>query len=239
MHKVKSKKTKAKNVIEMPIVNLYSAGIDISDKEHMLAVPEVIAIEGVRSFGTMTCDLVEIIRWLQDCEIETVAMESTGVYGKPLFTMLTRNGFEVYLVNANHVKNVSGRKTDENNAMWIQKLHSCGLLKTSYLPDDEQESLRTLVRYRRTLLQDCSRFRKGSTKEHRWESVILLHCVKKMLQSKPPLQSTDKLHSRTKKSILCTNHPTLINLELPSNNKIPQVLLPFVQRILDRRIANS
>jgi transposase len=158
MRKLKSKKTKAKNVIQMPIVNPYSAGIDISDKEHVVAVSEGLATERVRSFGTMTCDLAKIIKWLQECEIETVAMESTGVYWKPLFSMLVRNGFEVYLVNASHVKNVTGRKTDESDAMWIQKLHSCGLLKSSYLPDGEQEALRTLVRYRRTLVQDSSRF---------------------------------------------------------------------------------
>jgi transposase len=158
MHKVKSKKTKAKNVIEMPIVNPYSAGIDISDREHVVAVPEGLSTERVKKFGTMTCDNAEIIKWLEQCEIETVAMESTGVYWKPLFSMLVRSGFEVYLVNAAHVKNVTGRKTDENDAMWIQKLHSCGLLKSSYLPGDEQEALRTLVRYRRTLMQDSSRF---------------------------------------------------------------------------------
>lgn len=158
MNKVKSKKTKAKNVIEMPVVNPYAAGIDIADKEHVVAVPEGVSSERVRNFGTMTCDIAQIIKWLQDCEIETVAMESTGVYWKPLFSMLVRSGFEVYLVNASHVKNVTGRKTDESDAMWIQKLHSCGLLKSSYLPDDDQQALRTLVRYRRVLIQDMSRF---------------------------------------------------------------------------------
>src|SRR6266705_624910 len=142
----------------MPIVNPYSSGIDISDKEHMVAVPEGVATDRVRRFGAMTCDLEEIVKWLQECEIQTVAIESTGVYWKPLFSALTRHGFEVYLVNANYVKNVTGRKTDETDAMWIQKLHSCGLLRSSYLPDDEQEALRTLVRYRRTLVQDSSRF---------------------------------------------------------------------------------
>ena len=73
--------------------------------------------------------------------------------------MLNKKGFEVYLVNARQTKNISGRKTDEGDAVWIQKLHSCGLLKSSYLPDDEQEALRTLVRYRHTLVQDCSRFK--------------------------------------------------------------------------------
>lgn len=154
----KVKKTKVKTVLEMPIVNPYSAGIDVGDKEHVVAVPASLSNDPVRKFGAMTCDLKELVEWLQECEIDTVAMESTGVYWKPLFSLLVQNGFEVYLVNAHHVKNVTGRKTDENDAMWIQRLHSCGLLKSSYLPDDEQEVLRTLVRYRRTLVQDSSRF---------------------------------------------------------------------------------
>jgi transposase len=106
----------------------------------------------------MTCDLQLIVLWLKECLIETVAMESTGVYWKPLFSVLVQEGFEVYLVNSKTIKNVSGRKTDEDDARWIQKLHSCGLLKTSYLPDDEQDALRTLVRFRRTLVQDSCRF---------------------------------------------------------------------------------
>ena len=72
--------------------------------------------------------------------------------------MLVREGFEVYLVNSKTVKNVSSRKTDEDDAMWIQKVHSCGLLKSSYLPGDQQDALRTLVRFRRTLVQGSSRF---------------------------------------------------------------------------------
>ncbi len=158
MRKVKTKKTKAKGVMQMAIVNPYAAGIDISDTEHVVAVPEGVATERVRNFGAMTSDLLSIVGWLNECEIDTVAMESTGVYWKPLFSLLVQNGFEVYLVNAEHVKNVTGRKTDESDAMWIQRLHSCGLLKSSYLPDDEQEALRTLVRYRRALVQDMSRF---------------------------------------------------------------------------------
>ena len=142
----------------MPMVNEHAAGIDISDKEHVVAVPENVCTERVKKFGAMTCDLQAIVLWLKACLIETVAMESTGVYWKPLFSMLVRAGFEVHLVNSRHVKNVTGRKTDEDDAMWIQKLHSCGLLKSSYLPNDEQDALRTLVRYRRTLIQDSSRF---------------------------------------------------------------------------------
>ncbi|HWI93021.1 MAG TPA: transposase [Flavisolibacter sp.] len=72
--------------------------------------------------------------------------------------MLIKEGFDVYLVNAHHVRSINGRKNDEADAQWIQKLHSCGLLKSSYLPDDEGEALRSLVRYRKTLTQDCNRF---------------------------------------------------------------------------------
>ena len=105
----------------------------------------------------MTCDLRAISEWLKECKVETVAMESTGVYWKPLFSYLVREGFEVFLVNVRNVKNVSGRKTDESDAAWLQKLHSCGLLSSSYLPGDEQEALRTLVRFRKTLVGDSSR----------------------------------------------------------------------------------
>src|SRR6266498_2897595 len=147
MSKKTAKKPASKNIVEMPLVNAYAAGIDISDKEHVVAIPEGVAVECVRKFGTMTCDLELLVSWLIECCIKTVAMESTGVYWKPLFSMLIRAGFEVYLVNSKHVKNITGRKTDEDDAMWIQKLHSCGLLHSSYLPDDEQDILRTLVRY--------------------------------------------------------------------------------------------
>src|SRR5215210_4637861 len=158
MPKKTFKKEKKQNIVEMSLVNPNAAGIDISVKEHVVAIPEGRCTDHVKCFGTMTCDLAEIVVWLKENLIETVAMESTGVYWKPLFSLLIREGFEVYLVNSKHVKNVTGRKTDEDDAMWIQKLHSCGLLKSSYLPDEQQDALRTLVRYRRSLIQDSSRF---------------------------------------------------------------------------------
>lgn len=158
MNKAKTKTTKDQSIVSLPLVNAHAAGIDIGDTIHAVAVPEDRDEKRVRTFGTMTCDLQLIVEWLQKCKIETVAMESTGVYWKPLFSMLSRAGFEVLLVNARQVRNVTGRKNDEDDAMWIQKLHSCGLLKSCYLPEDEQEALRTLVRFRRALIQDCSRF---------------------------------------------------------------------------------
>ncbi len=152
------KEAAKKSVVNLPLVNPNAAGIDVGDTMHAVAVPDGRDEVQVQSFGTMTCDLQTIIDWLNKCGVDTVAMESTGVYWKPLFSVLLKAGFEVYLVNSKQVRNVSGRKNDEDDAAWIQKLHSCGLLKSSYLPDDEQETLRTLVRYRRTLTMDCNRF---------------------------------------------------------------------------------
>jgi hypothetical protein len=130
----------------------------VGDTLHAVAVPPDRTTEPVREFGAMSCDLEEIAAWLTECQVTTVAMESTGVYWKPLFNCLVRKGFEVYLVNAAHVKNVTGRKTDMSDAAWLQQLHTCGLLKSSYLPDGEHESLRYLVRYRKTLTEESSRF---------------------------------------------------------------------------------
>jgi transposase len=158
MKKTKTEITSKPKNVSMTLINPYSAGIDISDKEHVVAVAEGLSGNRVRAFGTMTCDLDVLSGWLTECKVTTIAMESTGVYWKPLFSHLVSKGFEVFLVNAAHVKNVAGRKDDENDAMWLQKLHSCGLLRSSYLPDEQQEKLRTIVRYRRTLIEDSSRF---------------------------------------------------------------------------------
>ena len=158
MSKAKTKAAKNKTTVVMPLVNANAAGIDVGDRFHAVAVPEGRDEKRVQTFGTMTCDLQAIVKWLRRCKIDTVAMESTGVYWKPLFGILIKEDFEVHLVNAKQVKNVTGRKNDEDDAMWLQRLHSCGLLKSCYLPNDQQETLRTLVRFRKTLTQDSSRF---------------------------------------------------------------------------------
>lgn len=115
-------------------------------------------VESVRIFGAFICDLQAIMEWLTKCRIEIVALGSTGVYWKDLFNMLVQSGFEVYLVNARHTRNVTGKKTDESDVAWIQRLHSCGLLNNSFLPDDQTETLRTIVRHRRNLTKDSSTF---------------------------------------------------------------------------------
>lgn len=158
MQKKASKKAKGPGFIPMAVVNPHAAGIDVGDTLHAVAVPANRDKQSVRTFGTMSADLEEIVVWLEKCGVDTIALESTGVYWKPLFNYLIGHGFEVYLVNARHVRNVTGRKTDQSDAQWLQQLHSCGLLKSSYLPDNEQESLRTMVRYRKTLTRESSRF---------------------------------------------------------------------------------
>ena len=151
-------KTKTKNIVEFPMINANAAGIDVGDTLFAVAVPSGRDTECVKEFGAFTCDLKSISAWLKQCGIETVAMESTGVYWKPLFAVLVQDGFEVSLVNARHTKNVTGRKTDESDAMWIQKLHSCAMLNSCFLPDEQTETLRTLVRFRKTLTQDSTRY---------------------------------------------------------------------------------
>jgi transposase len=152
------KKTKKKLKVSMPLVNLNAAGIDIGDTFHSVAVPEGRDAESVRNFGAFTSDLQSLVAWLKRCRVETVAMESTGIYWKNLYALLIHHGFEVYLVNAKCTRNTTGKKDDESDAQWIQRLHTCGLLKSSFLPDECTDKLRTLVRHRRTLTQDSTRY---------------------------------------------------------------------------------
>src|SRR5664279_5511627 len=125
------------NVVGLPLVHARAAGIDVGDTLHSVAIPEGIFAERVKTFGTMTCDLEAMAAWLLQGKITTVAIESTRVYWKRLCSLLNKKGLKVYLLRPRQTKNVSGRNTDEDDAMWIQKLHSCGLLKSSSLPADE------------------------------------------------------------------------------------------------------
>lgn len=109
-----------------------------------VAVPANRDPTPIRSFPTFTCDLERLAEWLSGCGIRTIAMESTDVYWIPLFQVLERRGFDVRLVNAHHVRNVPGRKSDVADCQWIQHLHSVGLLRGSFRPDDEICALRSL-----------------------------------------------------------------------------------------------
>ena len=137
-------------------INYNAAGLDIGDAEIYAAVPEGRDKDCVRVFKTFTEDLHLLADWLQHCCVTTVAMESTGIYWLPIYEMLEARGFEVYLVNARHIKNVSGKKTDIKDCQWIQQLHTYGLLSTSFRPPEEICALRSLVRHRANLIAMCS-----------------------------------------------------------------------------------
>lgn len=150
--KKRNKQTRA-NEAALPIMRPDAAGIDIGATEIFVAVPADRATENVRSFPTFTQDLYSLAEWLRSCGVRTVAMESTGVYWIPLFQILEDRGFEVCLVNARHVKNVPGRRTDVSDCQWLQFLHSVGLLRASYRPDQEVCAVRSLLRHRESLVQ--------------------------------------------------------------------------------------
>jgi len=141
----------------LPCIKPNAAGIDIGSRSHFVAVPSDRDIENVKEFGFFTEDLYKLCQWLKKCSIETVAMEATGSYWIPLYDILISSGFEVYVVNARHIKNVSGRKTDVQDCQWIQQLHSYGLLRASFIPDALTSQLRHLMRYRDNLLRQASR----------------------------------------------------------------------------------
>jgi len=137
----------------LPVLHPDAAGIDVGAEEVFVSVPPDRAAEPVRSFQTFTRDLYELADWLQFCRVRSVAMESTSVYWIPLFQILETRGFEVFLVNAQHVKNVPGRKSDVSDCQWIQYLHSVGLLKASFRPPDQICVVRSLWRHRESLVQ--------------------------------------------------------------------------------------
>lgn len=135
------------------VIHPNAAGIDIGAEQSFVAVPADRDESPVRAFGCFTEDLHHLARWLQACGIDTAAMESTGVYWVPLFQILESYGFSVYLVNARHVKNVPGRKTDVLDCQWLQQLHTFGLLSASFRPDDEICVLRSYWRHRDGLVR--------------------------------------------------------------------------------------
>jgi transposase len=138
------------------VIHPNAAGIDIGATEVFVAVPDDRDREPTRSFNTFTDDLQTLAQWLKECRIETIAMESTGVYWIPLFQILEASGFEVCLVNARHVKNVPGRKTDVKDCQWLQYLHSVGLLRASFRPRQEVCAVRSLLRHRDNMIKITS-----------------------------------------------------------------------------------
>ena len=153
MRKKKNKASKRAHFQSLPLIHPNAAGIDVGAKEHVVAVPCDRDPQPVRTFQAFTPDLHELAAWLKRCGIETVALESTGIYWLSLYEVLEQHGFEVRVVNARHVKNVPGRtKTDVLDCQWIQKLHSFGLLNGSFRPDAQIRKLRTYMRLKDNLV---------------------------------------------------------------------------------------
>src|SRR5512136_2132383 len=137
----------------LKVVHPHAAGLDIGSEEIWAAVAPAENQEPVRKFGTFTLDLHALAEWLLACGVDTVAMESTGVYWIPVYEILEARGLQVQVVNARHVKNVPGRKSDIQDCQWLQGLHSVGLLRGSFRPAEEIAALRAYLRHRAGLIE--------------------------------------------------------------------------------------
>jgi transposase len=150
---MKSINASASESATMPVVHPHAAGLDIGLVELWAAVPSDCDSQPVRQFGSLTLALRALVDWLRACGVTTVAMESPGVYWLPIYELLEARGCQPYLVNAQHIKNVPGRKSDVKACQWIQRLHSYGLLSNSFRPEAEMVVLRSDLRQRAELIE--------------------------------------------------------------------------------------
>ena len=140
--------------ISMEIINPKAAGIDIGSRSHWVAIGQ--QEQDIREYGVYNEDLFAMADWLLEKNIKTIAMESTGTYWQNLYAVLISKGFNVILCNGKFTKNIKGKKTDIKDCQWIQKLHSLGLLTSSFLPDEKTEQLRTYCRHRANLIHSSA-----------------------------------------------------------------------------------
>jgi len=141
----------------LEIINRHVAGIDVGNESHYVAVPPGSDPEPVREFGSWTADLVRMAEWLKSCGVETVVMQSTGVYWIAVYDILEAAGFQVCLTNARDTKNLPGRKSDVQESQWLMKLHTYGLLRNSFRPPEEIRSVRTIWRLRDRHVREAGR----------------------------------------------------------------------------------
>jgi transposase len=158
-------------------VHPHAAGMDIGSRFPVVAVPPDRSAEPVRTYESFTADLHRMVDWLVELGITTVAMESRGVYWLPAFERLEARGLEVLLVNARHVKNVPGRKTDVHDAVWLQQLHQHGLLRGSFRPAQTLATLRAYLRHRERLLEYAAAHMQHMQKALMQMNVQLHHVV--------------------------------------------------------------
>lgn len=147
----KRRKTKVQKI--QPVINSFAAGADIGAREIYVAVAVELSQTPVRRFGTFTDELKQLVAWLMELKITTVALEATSVYWIPLTELLEEAGITVCLVNPRHVQNVSGRKSDVMDCQWLQYLHSVGLLRGAFRPPAEVRAVRALWRHRDALVR--------------------------------------------------------------------------------------
>lgn len=141
----------SKKQVSLEVVNPYAAGIDVGSRSHWVSVGQ--DAQDVKEFGVYTEDYEAMAEWLREHQVTTIAMESTGTYWQNVFSHLTSQGFEVILVNGRQTKNIKGKKTDILDCQWIQKLHTLGLLSSSFLPDSTTDIIRTYSRHRQNLIK--------------------------------------------------------------------------------------
>lgn len=141
----------SKKKVSLEVMNPNAAGIDIGSRSHWVAIGQ--DSQDVREFGVYTEDHNELIKWLKENKVTSIAMESTGTYWQNLFSSLVGEGFEVILVNGRQTKNIKGKKTDILDCQWIQKLHTLGLLSASFLPDSTTDIIRTYSRHRQNIIK--------------------------------------------------------------------------------------
>ena len=159
-------------------LNLSAAGIDVGATSHFVAVPADRAEQPVQEFEAFTADLYRLADWLSECRVETVVMESTGVYWIPLFGVLEERGFRVMLVDPRRIKNVPGRKTDVLDCQWLQQLHTYGLLSGAFRPDEDIRRLRSYLRQRAMLVEYASHHVQHMQKALTQMNVKLQHVIR-------------------------------------------------------------
>ena len=171
------KKMRSRSSGRLSTINEHAAGLDVGSTFHVVAVRGDRDDDPVRTFRSFSGDLHRMADWLTSVGINTIAMESTGVYWIPVFEILEARGFEVLLVNARDVKNVPGRKTDVNDAQWLQQLHQHGLLRGSFHPRAEVARLRTYLRLRERMVESAASHVQHMQKALMQMNVQLHHAV--------------------------------------------------------------
>ena len=171
------RKGKGSRTAQPNLLHPEAAGLDIGSTEVYAAVRRERDPDPIRNFPTFTVDLHALATWLKECQVTTVAMESTGVYWIPVHQILEAHGFEVVLVNARHVHSVPGRKSDVADCEWLRYLHSVGLLRGSFRPADEVCALRSLMRHRDTLIKTAARSVSHMQKAYSQMNIHLHHAI--------------------------------------------------------------